>query len=1087
MNAAPDSPYVWLRGSYHSYDETFLTLESVADLSAYLEPCKGLLYFDFETNMLQWWHKDFKAVGLGVWYQGADAPAYLRLDKLLYVPYSKGGEKPHAPEIVPLLECLLRYKLSAYNIVFDGGVLFGLNKCLTKKAQLPDNYVLDALTACPLTLFRMLANEGKQSHSLDVAQQHLLHWTTSQKVWLKEALSAADLTKKEMWKLQDIHPKEFAQYCAIDAMAAGLVWKQLLDECNRIDKDNVVDFHLEEGMSQIRELIESAYYGIPLDRKAMKALVIKYYRESLEIEAQLRCHPQLASHISQWETERWNKVFTMAITTKHRNVTDHDIVKRSLLQHKDKIIEAIEEDGDTTPIEVDEYKGKTLPTPPHLLDGAVVETYYQLRVTGTGAKPPRFNFGSAHDRTWLFYTAMGSAEKIVDEYEKEVWRYTLGNNVYYLPPTKSGGKPTGKEIFPVLGKLGDLIKQYKKVQKLYEYAVAYYAGSAADGKIHWTYSPAGTHTGRLAASGGVNCFPPEVEILTTNGWKSSTAVSTLDKVWQIDPQTLQGEWVLPTAVTVQEYSGELIQYGNRRGKFLCTPNHRILWTGDRRHISKSQHSVRIIQEAEHGIPTARSWMALAGEGDNLLTHSDIEIWKSLCLQADGSARLDRQDVFTVGVRKPRKIEKLTELFGEASSVSKQKTTIWSYIKFSSPLLNVTGKQKLLDLSTLGGGHVDTFLEALNFWDGTYRHTNGGAFCWSTTEFHNAEEVQKYLVRNGCEARLNLRDRGVGRKPLYHVSGRKLGQLTLRRKTDMKRVVYTGLVGCVSVPTGIILIRSGGQCFVVGNSQQLPKVQEFLECFRAPEGYTWISHDFCGLEKVVQAEFTGSPALIALYASGKEHDVHLFNTKAVHPDADVRKKLEAAYKCDKETLDKLKKEFKAERNIGKSLGFSLDYGAGIYKVFRNMNNSGFPLPFETVSNMVKAYRTLYKEVYEFGYNLQREWDVNGGVIENGLGFPISIPERYRHDTLSRFVQNTGHCMLMKSNNYVARKRRAEPHLEYPIIPDLHDERIGMCRIEDIDAVKQMYYGAVAQLNDELKPNIPFTISTAEGPTLWEIKK
>lgn len=771
-----ETQYVWLRGRSYPQPEGYQLLENGAELMAYLGGVAegALLFFDFETTGVKYWRHSEHIVGLGLWHAGAEKPAYIRLDTILYD--NKG--KLHKGRAKWLVQQLTAHKLAAYNLVFDGGFLYALNRQLGKKQQLPDEVVLDALTACPLTLFRMLANEGKQSHSLEMAQKNLLGWEDSQKDWLKNALDTLGLRKGDMYKLQeDVRFADgFARYCAADAAAAGLVWRQLVSECQRIGNVGPVQFHMAEGISQIRELIEQAYEGIKINLEKMHAFLLKQYKLTLSLEAQLRAHPLLSPHIMAWEQAKWAETFQMKITPKTRQIKDAEIVKLALEKAKADE-ELIAEFTEIDVYEDDNYKGNTKYTPAYMDgDGNVVQTRYALLLQGANQRPPHFNFASSDQREWLFYTAMGKAERIIDEFERDVFRYEYNGNTYYLPPTKKGNKPTGKEIFPVLGELGDLFKKYKKAQKLYEYAVSYYAAAKADkGRIHGTFNPSGTHTGRLSAGGGINL------------------------------------------------------------------------------------------------------------------------------------------------------------------------------------------------------------------------------------------------------------------------------------------------------------------------QQLPKVQEFLECFEADEGEWFFDFDFTALEKVVQAEFSKCPALKLLYASGETHDVHLFNTKAIHPDPAVREALAVTYRPDEAVLEELKKKHKGPRNLGKQVGFSLDYGAGVYKIFRNLRNSGFDVTYEATDAMVKSYKQLYRKVYEWGWKLQKEWDENGGVIEDALGFPVSVPEHYKHDCTSRFVQRSGHHMLMKANYNIARMRRATPQLERPAIQDLHDERIGRGRIEDKEAIFTMYQAAVELLNELLQPDIPFTISCACGPTLWSIKQ
>lgn len=765
-----DNRYIWLRKGNYEMPRMYDHLQDVVELGEFLEKARGqIVHYDFETNGLQYWKKDQHVVGMGVWYEGAEYPAYVRLTEGEY-------------DVQQFLSIMLSHKLAAYNNVFDGGWLFKLNRSLKKKERFTDKEVLGALHCCPLTLFRHAANEGVkgQKHSLEVAQETLLGWPTdTQKLWLKEALEKNGWKKADMYKLQDIEPEAFAYYAATDAMACGLVWRHLVSEANRIGKPELVEFHLHDEMLQLRELILQAWEGIPVNKAKLKAALIVMFKQNLEIELELRNHPEVKPHIEEWERQKFADKFYLNITEKRRKVSDAEIVKRALADYSQADLEILETEAEE---EEDSFKGKSKVSSPFFApspnDGGgmeVVERYLTLKAEGVNQKIPVFNFDSPHDRRWLMHTKLGSSIKTVDEFEREVWKFTYNGRTFYLPPTKSGASPTGKEIFPVFGDLGKLFKKYAKATKLYSYAKAYYAAAIQDGKIHPTFSPSGTATGRLSATGGIN------------------------------------------------------------------------------------------------------------------------------------------------------------------------------------------------------------------------------------------------------------------------------------------------------------------------AQQLPKVKEFLEAFEAPKGYVFFGADFAALEKVVQAEFSGDKALKELYTSGLNHDVHFYNAARIHPDPNVRRQLMERYKPDEAVIEALKAEFKKERDFCKGISFGFDYGMGAYKMYRNANNGGFDLAFDQAKDVVAKYKETYAGVYQWGETLLAEWKHRNGWIEDAMGLPVAVPEKLTKDLVSRFVQRSGHYMLMALNERINVLKEERSIYEQPVICDLHDERIGLIKEKDIEAMEQIYMDALDWLNDDLQPIIPFKINTTFGGTLWEFKK
>lgn len=780
--------HVWLRRGHYPMPERYELLETLADLKAYVDAVgDSLLHYDFETNGLQYWRKDQHVVGIGLWHKNAALPAYLRLDNLEFINTEdenpqEAAERAYKQWTKKFLDILLAHKLCAFNNVFDGGWLFKMNRSLSKKeGRRPDHEVLDALYSCSLTLYRHAGNEGYkgQSHSLETAQESLLGWPAEgQKAWLKGALEEHKLKKADMWKLQDLYPDEFAYYAATDAMACGLVWQHLVNECERMGYPNLVEFHLNEGMSQIREFIVTAWEGIPFNKKKGRAYLVSSYKKALDYELQLRNHPEVSPHVARWEAEKFAATFSAAITEKVRKIEDSEIIKRALADY-DAVDEEVEEEEIPSPQD-NQAKGKSKPCDPYIEmptaeGGTVVERYLQLKVVGDGKKLKRFNFDAPTDRKWLMYECLGHGEKVTDEFKKEVWKYTYKGEVFYLPPTKHGACPTGKEIFPVLGEVGQLLSKYIKWMKQYSYAKAYLAASLYDGKIHPTFAPSGTATGRSKATGGINV------------------------------------------------------------------------------------------------------------------------------------------------------------------------------------------------------------------------------------------------------------------------------------------------------------------------QQLSKVQEFLECFEAPKGWVFYGRDFKALEKVVQAEFSGDPVLKELYAGDKDHDVHFFNTARIHPDAHIREQLMARYRPEEDIISQLKKEFKTPRELGKGLGFAMDYGAGAYKNWRTANIKGFKIDFDTTKKMVAAYKELYKGVYKWGEKLYSEWEHRGGFIEDGLGLPVCVPENFSKDLVSRHVQRVGHYILMMLCMRIRELLRPSKIGYSPAIPDLHDERIDLVKEKDAEELDRIYSEALHWVNETLQPNIPFKMSATTGKTLWDFKK
>ena len=96
------------------------------------------------------------------------------------------------------------------------------------------------------------------------------------------------------------------------------------------------------------------------------------------------------------------------------------------------------------------------------------------------------------------------------------------------------------------------------------------------------------------------------------------------------------------------------------------------------------------------------------------------------VQADGSsARQKNPYVWRFGFKRDRKIQKFMEIGGgTANHVNASGVHSWHAVEFEHPLLTA---DKKFDLSVLGDNQVETFVEALSFWDGHKRGTTKDAF------------------------------------------------------------------------------------------------------------------------------------------------------------------------------------------------------------------------------------------------------------------------------------------------------------------------------------------------------------------------
>jgi hypothetical protein len=251
-----------------------------------------------------------------------------------------------------------------------------------------------------------------------------------------------------------------------------------------------------------------------------------------------------------------------------------------------------------------------------------------------------------------------------------------------------------------------------------------------------------------------------------------------------------------------------------------------------------------------------------------------------------------------------------------------------------------------------------------------------------------------------------------------------------------------------------------------NLQQIPKDRSILETLVPRSGWKFVELDISALEPTIQASFSKDPTLMELYASGKEHDIYLYFAQFVHPDPLFRSALREEYKSDANVLEGLKKKYKQERNLIKQAVLAMGYGASPRRIQLAYKSAGFDVPFETCQQIHVNYWELLGKLKTFERNLKYEWRARNGYILDGFGLPRCVPEDMTKDILNRFVQSTGHGVLLKFLVYVNNLRKSRGVHMLPVIPDLHDETIFQAPEEQVSLAVSVLADSLVEVNRKL---------------------
>lgn len=336
--------------------------------------------------------------------------------------------------------------------------------------------------------------------------------------------------------------------------------------------------------------------------------------------------------------------------------------------------------------------------------------------------------------------------------------------------------------------------------------------------------------------------------------------------------------------------------------------------------------------------------------------------------------------------------------------------------------------------------------------------------------------------------------GVGIKALKHMG--EPGQILIERMWAVKELSYIDKYLELTEHRDTIhpSFRTPGT--VTGrlsskepNMQQIPKSKAMMSLFVARPDTVWVDLDFSALEPVVVTEFSQDPNMLAIYGNGRPaNDIYLF--VGAHIPGMAEKILATGYdpyNPTREGLARAKKECKHERSICKTVTLACQYGAGVKKVMQTLENDDIFLPYAEVAKIHSTYWSVFQGVKEFSRELQNQWRINGGYILNGVGRPMSVPGNMTQDLLNRFVQSTGHDILVRYISILTDilDRRQMPWR--PIILDFHDATTIEVPEEWAEHTVQVFDLAMVELNNQLQGTIQLRGVPVIGRSLAEVKE
>lgn len=573
------------------------------------------------------------------------------------------------------------------------------------------------------------------------------------------------------------------------------------------------------------------------------------------------------------------------------------------------------------------------------------------------------------------------------------------------------------------------------------------------------------------------CFPPDTEYLTRRGWVPILELNDGEEVWSVDPQSLKGSFTLPSRILKQPYEGDMVSYVTVRGTLTATRDHRLFLCGQYNHPRPDKKNYRMWSTFGRQDFKSSAHLTLFTLSDTTSNYSDEDIWRAAAVQADGS--IVGRDMYTIEVSKLRKKEKLRQLFGDPGySTTKVRpghtmpVSRWR-VRFKHELLN--GKK--FDLSRLGANQAETFAQALKFWDGDFTTTySTGRVFWCTTDKSSADEVQQYFIKSGyeCKLKTNL-TKNPKHKTYYTASIRKHGQIRLyqsRHKRTAEMVVkhYSGMVGCVTVNSGLIVVRQHGQCYVVSNCAGEPTI--VAEMSKDP-AYRYAVCDGVGQRPYYKdgTLYIDDVYLMVMSRSpiGKDY------LRGVVDNWDVSgKTFTDQWMEDREAILKV---VKTQRNTHKIMVLGLMYGMGPTTMVKHMYNKGYQLTPKDAKAFHTEFWSTFGGVKAFSKAAQRTVERDRRLV-NPFGYRC-VPEP--HKAFNAYIQSSVNGII---GVFCIKLFTIAPYAK--LITIIHDELLVEVPDDKLEQFRTDSVTAVQSLNDDLGWSIAIRTGFVVGKDWYDAK-
>lgn len=351
----------------------------------------------------------------------------------------------------------------------------------------------------------------------------------------------------------------------------------------------------------------------------------------------------------------------------------------------------------------------------------------------------------------------------------------------------------------------------------------------------------------------------DMQILTEDGWKSRTEMNDGLKVAAYDMTSGKVEFQETLSRPMYRFTGNMVEIKSRHADLLVTPDHKMLFSAYSARDGYGEWQKGKASELPSSFKFAANamWEGKLPEsyGFNSPEIANANIDDVLKLigyyMSEGYIKIDNGVPRSVSICQnddnpaSLKIKSVMEKLLGHIQVTQDKRTGKNNLQFYAhntriakefaEILGSHAPAKRLPkwVVNLPVDKLKIVFDAMMEGDGSCRHSPNGyvRYRYSTASALLADQVQEIVLKLGCisavkhEPSNNKRHHDMFR--IYWSKERKKIGVHLKRR-HIRNIPYDGMVWCVTVPSGNIVVRRNGKVGIVGNSGKIMQLTNEFE-------------------------------------------------------------------------------------------------------------------------------------------------------------------------------------------------------------------------------------------------------------------